>query len=303
VIGTQLSSPVVVRVLDTRDQPVANAQIDFLVMTGGGSVSPASARTGADGRAQTTWTLGSAAGEQKLRVSGAGGTVLVAATAAQSPTATVLQKVSGDGQTAAPRSEIPLAVRAVDGSGNPVGGLAVTWAVEGGGSHSASSAQTAADGSASARWTLGESGAQRVTVSVPGAPAAVFDATLVVAPVAVARVSVQPDSLALKIGAAGQLSAVAYDAAGNVLTGRAVAWSSADAAVAAAGADGSVTGVAAGATRVTATVDGIAASAQVRVLAPWPRWRAWWCSRTRWSSPPARRGDLSAVAYDAAGTC
>jgi uncharacterized protein YjdB len=49
-----------------------------------------------------------------------------------------------------------------------------------------------------------------------------------------------------------------------VLTGRVVAWTSTDAAVATVGANGTVTGVAAGAAQVKATVDGISAGATVR---------------------------------------
>jgi uncharacterized protein YjdB len=301
VIGTRLSSPVVVRVLDARDQPVPDAAIDFVVTTGGGSVSPGQVRTDREGRAQALWTLGAAPGEQKLSVTGAGGSVVVAATAASSATATVLQKLSGDGFTAPPRSDLPLSVRAVDGSGNPVAGLAVSWAVEGGGSFSSSSALTGADGSATARWTLGDAGAQRATVTVPGAPAALFEATLALPPVAAARVAVQPDSLALKAGATGRLSAVAYDAAGNVLTGRIVAWSAADAAVATAGADGTITGVASGTTRATATVEGIAASAQVRVLPAEAVVARVVVQPDSLVLAPGATGDLNAVAYDAQG--
>ncbi len=301
VVGTRLSSPVVVRVLDARDQPVADVAVGFAVATGGGSVSPGQVRTDRDGRAEAVWTLGSAAGEQKLSVSGAGGSMVVAATAAASATATVLQKQSGDGFTAPPRSDLPLSVRAVDGSGNPVAGVAVTWAVEGGGSFSAASALTGADGSATARWALGDAGAQRATVTVPGAPAAVFEATLTLAPAAVARVAVQPDSLVLKPGAAGKLSAVAYDAAGNVLTGRTVAWASADAAVATAGADGTVTGVAQGTARVTATVEGIAASASVRVLPAEAVVARVVVQPDSLVLAPGATGDFSAVAYDAQG--
>jgi len=301
VAGTRLSSPVVVRMLDARDQPVPDVGIDFVVTTGGGSVTPGQVRTDREGRAQALWTLGAAPGEQKLSVSGPGGSVVVAATAASSATATVLQKLSGDGFTAPPRSDLPLSVRAVDGSGNPVAGLAVTWAVEGGGSFSSASALTGADGSATARWALGDAGAQRATATVPAAPAAVFEATLALPPAAVARVAVQPDSLALKAGATGRLGAVAYDAAGNVLTGRSVTWSSADAAVATAGADGTITGIAPGTTRVTATVEGIAASAQVRVLPAEAVVARVVVQPDSLVLAPGATGDLNAVAYDAQG--
>ena len=302
VAGTALAAPVVIRLLDTRDQPVANAEVEFLVTGSDGAVTPPQARTGADGTAQAVWTLGATAGEQKLRVSGAGGTLVISATAAATPTATVLQKTGGDAQTALAGAELPLpvAVRAVDGGGTPVSNLAVTWTVEGGGAYTASAARTGADGGITARWTLGTGGAQRLTATVAGAPVAVFEA--VIAPPAVARVRVEPDSAALVTGDTLRLRAVAYDAQANVLTGRSVAWSTSDAAVAAVSEAGVATGTAAGSAVVSATVDGIEGQARVTVRSPAP------AAVARVAVEPdsltLRQGaevEIHAVAYDAAG--
>lgn len=85
---------------------------------------------------------------------------------------------------------------------------------------------------------------------------------------AVATVKVSPEAPSLAPGATVQLSASARDAAGNVLTGRGVAWSSSDAAVATVSPTGLVTAVAAGSARVRATVDGsVSGEAAVTVTA------------------------------------
>lgn len=65
-------------------------------------------------------------------------------------------------------------------------------------------------------------------------------------PAPVASVQVTPAANTLAIGQTRQLEAVTKDSAGNVLTGRAVAWSSSNNAVATVSASGLVTAVAAG---------------------------------------------------------
>ncbi|HEY0095855.1 MAG TPA: Ig-like domain-containing protein, partial [Archangium sp.] len=269
VTGATLGNPVAIRVINAQGQPVAGAPVAFQVMVGGGSVTPAQTQTGNDGLAQAVWTLGSVAGEQELQVSAMGSTLRVAATAAASPTSLVLQKISGDGQTGPPSTELgnPLVFRAVDGNGTPVAGLTVTWAVEGGGSMPIATAVTGSDGTATARWKLGASGAQKATATVPGAPAAVFDATVSVIPATVAAVRLQPDSLLLMLGDTGDFNAVALDADGNLLTGRTVTWTLTNPTaglgtitVATLGEGGAIRAVTPGRATITATVEGVSVS-------------------------------------------
>jgi uncharacterized protein YjdB len=93
-------------------------------------------------------------------------------------------------------------------------------------------------------------------------------ATVTVIPVPVAAVTIVPDAFQLQVAGTRQLAATARDAAGGVLTGRAVAWSALDPAVATVTAGGEVRGVSAGAARVVATVEGRADTAAVTVLVP-----------------------------------
>jgi hypothetical protein len=78
----------------------------------------------------------------------------------------------GDGQTATVGSPLtqPLRVTVLDASGAPVSGVAVQWTVlSGGGSLSASSTETAADGTTAATFTLGAAvGTQKAQAAVPG---------------------------------------------------------------------------------------------------------------------------------------
>jgi uncharacterized protein YjdB len=175
----------------------------------------------------------------------------------------------GDGQsgfTGAPLAG-PVVVRALDARDQPVPGVALTFtATAGGGSAAPAQVSTDASGNAQAQWTLGATvGAQTLQVSGPGSMAVTVTAT---AAAPVARVRIQPDSLALIVGSTGAVAATALDAQGNELAGRTVTWTTSNAGVAAFGAGGVVTGVAQGTATVTATVEGITASIPVRVLPP-----------------------------------
>jgi parallel beta-helix repeat protein len=98
------------------------------------------------------------------------------------------------------------------------------------------------------------SGSVTVTVGEPVAQ---------VAPVATVEVS--PAGASLTAGGSTQLSATLRDASGNVLTDRAVSWTSGNASVATVSESGLVTAVAAGAAVISATAEGQSGSASIEV--------------------------------------
>src|SRR3989442_8676501 len=63
--GTELPDPLVARVDDSRGRPVRGQIVNFVVVSGGGSVFAGAAISGGDGIVQERWTLG-AAGPQQL---------------------------------------------------------------------------------------------------------------------------------------------------------------------------------------------------------------------------------------------
>jgi uncharacterized protein YjdB len=93
-------------------------------------------------------------------------------------------------------------------------------------------------------------------------------ASVTVTPAPVASVSVLPARLDLAPGATASLVAVAYDASGNALPGRALVWASSNASVAVVDGSGAVTAVTPGTATVTATSEGIAGSSIVSVTVP-----------------------------------
>ena len=81
VPGLPLAEDVVVRVVDQQGRPVPGVSVAFAPAAGHGDADPASAATGQDGRAASTWTLGAGVGTQSLRVSAADTVLSVAAEA------------------------------------------------------------------------------------------------------------------------------------------------------------------------------------------------------------------------------
>lgn len=82
-----------------------------------------------------------------------------------------------------------------------------------------------------------------------------------------ATVVLTPQLAELEVGAARRFEAVMLDSAGNVLTDRAVAWSSSDPAVATVDTTGLVTALVPGSTSITAMSEGIAGSASLTAAA------------------------------------
>ena len=102
--------------------------------------------------------------------------------------------------------------------------------------------------------TKNRSATMSLVVSATGAP--------------VASVVVSPSSATVQVGSTTQLSATLRDANGNLLSDRTVYWSSANTAVATVSPSGTVTAVAEGTARITATSEGKSGAADIAVPSP-----------------------------------
>jgi hypothetical protein len=158
--GSAVAVAPAVRVADQFNNPVAGATVTFAIASGGGSLSGASATTNGSGIATLgAWTLGTAAGPKTLTASlGSLTPIVFNATAVAGPTAAISVQ-AGNNQSAPPSTPVAIAprVKAADSFGNPVAGVAVTFAVtSGGGTISGANATTGSDGTAAVGgWTLG----------------------------------------------------------------------------------------------------------------------------------------------------
>lgn len=224
------------------------------------SSAPGVATVGGDGRVRAM-----AAGAAAIRATAGGvtGAAAVRVAAPPPPPPPPPAVASVDVSPAAASVSVGGAVafaavpRAADGSA--LTGRAVAWSVADAGvvSVAADGAVTGvAPGTTTVRATSeGVVGTATVTVSDPGPPA-------------VASVDVSPAALSLTTGASAGLAATPRDAGGAPLAGRTVTWSTADGGVATVDGGGTVSAVAAGATTITATVEGIVGTATVSVTAP-----------------------------------
>ncbi|HST57757.1 MAG TPA: pre-peptidase C-terminal domain-containing protein [Longimicrobium sp.] len=168
-------------VLVTRaGQPLAWVTVTFTVTAGNGTLGQTSVVTGAAGTASPgSWTLGAGMNTVTATVPSLPSVTFTAT--AQAPAAGSIVAVSPTtqaGTAGAPVAQVPT-VRVNNAAGQPLAGVAVTFAVTaGGGTLGQTSVITGASGTASpGSWTLGAVGANTVTASVPGLPAVTFNAT------------------------------------------------------------------------------------------------------------------------------
>ena len=195
--STQLAEPFVVSVLDQDGEAFAGATVTFSVTAGGGmlssttdanpctiasSTSSATATTDANGQAATRLTLGSEPGTNTVSATVEGlEPVTFTATAAEQAMPHSLTKVCGDSQegTASILLAEPLVVLVSDEDGAAMAGMVVSFAVTaGGGTLSAATATTDANGRAATRLTLGsDPGTNTVSATVEGLEPRIFTAT------------------------------------------------------------------------------------------------------------------------------
>ena len=139
--------------------------------------------------------------------------------------------------------------------------LAVSWSVTSGGLTDTSTS----NGRHYGRYHAG-SDTGKVKVVATGHPGGVADTAVVtVTPAPVTSVMVTPTSASVLQGQTLQLTATIKDSAGNVLSGRAVTWTSSDASVATVSSSGLVGAVAAGSVTITATSEGRSGTAAIVV--------------------------------------
>lgn len=189
---------------------------------------------------------------------GGGGAAAVASVAVTAPSTTLLVGVADTSLGSTTATATPR-----DANGNAIGGSAVTWSssvtsvatVSSAGVITAVGAGTASISAASGQ----KSGQISVTVTRPAV------ATVAMSPTTVSLLVGVIDSTALGSTA---VTATPKDASGHILTGRTVTWASATPAAATVSSTGTVKAVAAGASDITATVEGQAGAVAVTVLRP-----------------------------------
>jgi hypothetical protein len=180
-VGTALANSLRVRVQLADGRPVPGAPVSWSV-TGGGSLSPASGVTDADGVAAVAWTLGDAPGAAAATAQVGEASSVFTATAVQLPrnvrplgTPVSARQLVGGAHSVL---EDSLGISVADRFGRPIAGAEVSWNVSGG-SVSSPVSVTDAAGIARVRWTLGAPGLHVARPSIAGSQVAEIPAVAV----------------------------------------------------------------------------------------------------------------------------
>ncbi|HJS42094.1 MAG TPA: hypothetical protein VJ755_01360, partial [Gemmatimonadales bacterium] len=183
--GTAVATPPSVFVGDQFNNPVAGEVVTFAVASGDGSITGATQTTNAAGIATVgSWTLDTTAGPNTLTAASGtlAGSPLTFTAAGTAGPATAIAVHAGHGQTAMVGTAVtgPPAVIVRDQFGNPVAGVAVTFAVASGGGSVSPATPVISDVNgiaAATTWTLGNSaGLNTLTATADGLAPVSFSA-------------------------------------------------------------------------------------------------------------------------------
>lgn len=230
-VGVALADSIAVRVELASGQVVSGATVTWAVTGGGGSISPATSTTLADGVARARFTLGTVVGAHSVTASVPGLTSATVTVTGTPDVPATLTKTAGDGQTGVVAEPLPqpVGLRVADRYGNAVPNVAVTWTPSLG-TVAPAAATTDATGQASATWTLGQSsGPHALSAIVSGLAPAQFAATARAGPVTSIVVTAGGGQSATAGSALPSLVEVhATDRFGNSGVGAAITFSASD---------------------------------------------------------------------------
>jgi hypothetical protein len=171
-VTTTLPLPIVTKARDAYANTLPGVSITYSDGGVGGTFSPNPALTNSSGLASSAYTASTKAGTTKMQVTtGAVPATIFYEIIAPGP-ATAITKVSGDAQSAAPNTQLPLplVVKVTDQYGNLIAGSSVSFSDGGaGGNFSANPVLTVATGKASVNYvTPATTGTRTVTATVSG---------------------------------------------------------------------------------------------------------------------------------------
>lgn len=262
VAGQPLPDSLALRVINSAGEPVSGVEVTWSVTSGGGSISPGTSLTNADGVAQAQWTLGNQPGEQTVAAQVAGLPPVVFTVQATAPppppsvpvatvTVTPREAQIAIGQT------VDLDATARDAAGNALTGRSLSW-------KSSNEAVASVDGTGGVTGKV--PGKVTVTATVEGQIGTAEVTVLAPPPPTVASVTVEPGSATLtSLGATRQFTATVRDANRNPIPGVQVAWTSSKNEFAEVNSSGLATAVGNGTTTITAAVGSVRGTATLTV--------------------------------------
>jgi len=249
-VNAKLASSLVIQVTDASGNPQASQTVTFAVSgqpqgASGAILSPPTATTDANGRASVGLTLGDLQGIYEVTATGpAGDRVALLATAKPDVPAKTIKR-SGDNQTGAPGSvlPVPICVTVTDEFNNAVPDLAVSFSIRsqpsgGNATLSVAAASTATNGAACTRMTGGHQlGSYLEETGFPGTSLLPLTFTVSVSqPAVLEKAGGDNQSAQINTTLTNPLLVRVKDTSGNAVAGVAVVFALTNAPVGATGA-------------------------------------------------------------------
>jgi adhesin/invasin len=228
-VSQPLADSLAVIIRDAGSTPLSGLTVTWATGVGGGSVSPTTSITGANGVARTRRVLGAAVGPHTTTATASGIGQVSFNSAARIQGASSIADA-----TVGPLADTVLAgktlsVIAKNENDQPVQGVVVNWLAANGGSVSAPSQATGVDGKSSVQFTYGSTpGTQNAEASVTGLPGSPVSFTLTASagkPAFIGKLS--GDNLTANVSTDVTHHVLVSDAHGNPRAGVTIDWATA----------------------------------------------------------------------------
>jgi uncharacterized protein YjdB len=251
--GEVLPDSLVVQAQDRRGDPVPAVYVDFVVMSGEGTASPVGMETDMQGYARTEWTVGTTGGEQRLEARARrpahvrtlqDSVVVFTADLTLGPARVATLEVTPSAASMEVADVLSLTATARDSDGNPIEGLAVTWA-------SSNVGVVTVDGTGLA--TAQAAGSADITATSDGVVGSARIDVTESSPPPLGSITITPSTDTLMVGETLTLTATARDGNGALITDPEIQWASLDPEIATVDTMGTVIGRSLGTALITAS--------------------------------------------------
>jgi hypothetical protein len=177
-VGVAMAQPLVVVVTGAGGTPIADAEVVWGILAGGGTFNDTTTTTDAQGHARVTYTPGTVPGRAEVGAAVPGLSTSFILTLVAGPPTQVL-KFGSENPAAIVGSKLSLSVKLADAFGNGIAGGTVNWTVDGG-TVSAATGTTDTGGVATVTYTTGaEKRKYSLTATVAGLPPTTFVITAI----------------------------------------------------------------------------------------------------------------------------
>jgi alpha-tubulin suppressor-like RCC1 family protein len=126
-VGTALPKPLVVRVVNRHNKPLAGVEVRWALVEGTGTLGGTASTTDVEGRARMTLTLGTVAGVRRVRATVSGLQEVLSLSARGLPGAVARVTVTSPDSKVEVDRTLKLTVALADAHGNAIANQAVTW--------------------------------------------------------------------------------------------------------------------------------------------------------------------------------